>query len=127
MNPPLTPPRHLTLPIIHHLIAAYKTWHEFLPHTARDVRYTLGAKIDTALIETLELIFIASYLGPQQKLPSLQKARTHLDIAKFFLHILWDIKALDNKKYISLSEQLDEIGKMLGGWIKGIEAKTPAR
>ena len=28
----------------------------------------------------------------------------------------WDIKALDNKKYIALSEALSEPGKMLGGW-----------
>ena len=118
MDEHLTPPRHLTLPIVQHLIGAYKIWHEFLPHTARDVRYTLGAKIDAALLETIELIFTASYLGPQQKLPSLQRAVAKLDLTKFFFHILWDMKALDNKKYLALSERFDEIGKMLGGWIK---------
>jgi len=30
---------------------------------------------------------------------------------------------MDTKKYISLSEKLDEIGKMLGGWIRGISIK----
>ena len=30
--------------------------------------------------------------------------------------ILWEIKCLDNKKYITLSLKLDEVGKMLGGW-----------
>jgi len=39
-------------------------------------------------------------------------------LLKFFLRISWEIKAVDNKKYIALSERLDEIGKMLGGWIK---------
>jgi hypothetical protein len=126
MDTPLTPPpRHLTLPIIQHLITAYKAWHEFLPHTTRDVRYTLGAKIDDSLLETIELIFTASYLGKQQKLPYLQRATSKLDLAKFFLHIMWDMKALDNKRYLALSEQLNDIGKMLGGWRKGLEAKTP--
>jgi hypothetical protein len=50
-----------------------------------------------------------------------------LDIAKFFLQILWDVGALDNQKYILLSEKLDEVGKQLGGWIKGLESKPPAR
>jgi len=30
--------------------------------------------------------------------------------------VLWETKTLDNKKYILLSQKLDEIGKMLGGW-----------
>ena len=30
--------------------------------------------------------------------------------------VLWETKSLDNKKYIVLSEKLEEIGKMLGGW-----------
>jgi hypothetical protein len=107
------------------LVTAYKTWHEFLPHTSRDVRYTLGAKIDGTLLETIELIFIASYLGPQQKIPYLQKAAARLDLTKFFLHTMWDMKALDNKRYLELSEKLNDIGKMLGGWRKGLEAKTP--
>jgi hypothetical protein len=30
--------------------------------------------------------------------------------------ILWEIKSIDTKKYIALSEPIHEIGKMLGGW-----------
>jgi tyrosine-protein phosphatase YwqE len=29
-----------------------------------------------------------------------------------------DIKAIDDKKYILIEANLDEIGRMLGGWIK---------
>jgi hypothetical protein len=78
----------------------------------------LGIKIDTLFIETTELIFTASRLARDQKLPFLQKASAKLDMLKFFLQISWEIKSLDNKKYIILSEHLDEIGKMLGGWQK---------
>jgi hypothetical protein len=118
MNSPVTPPRHLTLPIIQHLIAAYRLWHEFLPHLPKDARYTLGAKIDALLIDAIELIFSATYLSREQKLPYLQKATAKLDTAKFFLQILWEVKALDNKKYAALSEKLNEIGRMLGGWMR---------
>jgi hypothetical protein len=93
----------------------------------KDFRYSLGTKIDRSLIETAELLFIASYLGKEQKIPYLRKANVRLDIAKFFLQILWDVGALDNQKYILLSEKLDEAGKQLGGWIKGLESKPPAR
>jgi hypothetical protein len=30
--------------------------------------------------------------------------------------ILWETKSLDTKKYIALSEKMDEVGRMLGGW-----------
>lgn len=45
---------------------------------------------------------------------------------KFLLRIAWEIKILNNQKYATLSEPLYEIGKMLGGWKKGLESKTPA-
>lgn len=117
-NPLGTPPPAGRLPILERLIAAYKLWHEFLPHLPKDARYTLSEKIDVLFIETTELIFVAGYLDKSQKLPYLQKAAGKLDLLKFFLQILWEIKALDNKKYIALSEQLDEIGRMLGGWLR---------
>ena len=93
----------------------------------KDFRYSLGTKIDRSLIETAELLFVASYLGKEQKLPYLQKANVRLDVAKFFLQILWDVNALDNQKYILLSEKFDEVGRRLGGWIKGMQSKPPAR
>ena len=39
-----------------------------------------------------------------------------VDTIKVLLEVLWETKSLDNKKYIDLSEPLNEIGKMLGGW-----------
>ncbi|MDE2020177.1 MAG: four helix bundle protein [Patescibacteria group bacterium] len=95
-----------------------------MPHVPKDFRYSLGAKIDRSLIEVAELLFVASYLPPQQKIPYLQKANTRLDLAKFFLQILWDVGGLDVKKYILLSEKLNEIGRELGGWINGLASKS---
>lgn len=87
----------------------------------------MAAKIDSLFIETIESVFIATYLGKNQKLPYLQKATTKLDLVKFFLQILWEIKVLDNKKYITLSEALDKIGRMLGGWARKFLRETPAK
>lgn len=38
------------------------------------------------------------------------------DAMKIFLLILWETKSLDNKKYLAISEKINEIGRMLGGW-----------
>ena len=90
-------------------------------------RSTLPVKIDSLFIETTEAIVIASYLTSKEKIPFVRKASTKLDLLKFFLQVAWEIKALDNKKYIALSERVDEIGKMLGGWIKQLLKRTSAQ
>lgn len=113
------------LSIINKLVTAYKLWHGFLPHIPKTSRYSLGIKIDNLFMETTECIFIASKLNKEQKLPFLQKASAKLDMLKFFLQIAWEIKSLDNKKYITLSEQLNEIGRMLGGWQRQFLKQNP--
>ena len=118
------PPR--PLPVIQRLVSVYKLWLEFQNNIPKKLRHTLGEKIDSYFLDTIELLFTASYLGKEQKIPYLQKAGNKLDVLKFFLQIAWEIKALDNKKYILLSEQLNEIGKMVGGWNKGLQKRNPA-
>lgn len=93
---------------------------------AKTSRYTLGQKIDDLFIEIAESILLGSYLSKEQKLPLLQKAITKLDLLKFFLQVAWETRTMDERHYAALSEPLHEIGRMLGGWKKGIENKTPA-
>lgn len=87
-------------------------------------RYTLGDKIDARFIQVLEFLYVASYQSMGEKLPILQKALTGVDTLKFFLRIAWEVQALDSKKYASLSEGLQKVGKEVGGWRKGIQIKT---
>ena len=111
---------HGTLPIIQRFIAVYKLWHEWRDHFPKKSRYTLGGKIDALFLDTIGFLFTASYLSREQKLLVLQRAGSKLDLLKFFLQVAWELKALDNKKYIALSEPLVEIGRMLGGWIRQV-------
>ena len=108
-------------------MSSYKLWHEFLPHVPKDARYTIGEKIDALLITATELTLTASYLGKNQKLPYVQRAAIKIDMVKFFLQILWEVKAIDTKKYIALSEKYNEIGRMLGGWARQLNKQNPAR
>ena len=87
-----------------------------MPHIPKTARYTLGSKIDSYFTDTIECIVSATYLPREHKGVSIQAAISKLDTLKFFLQIVWEIKALDTKKYGLLSEKLYEIGKMLGGW-----------
>ena len=117
---------HTLLPILQRFIAAYKLWYHYRNSIPKQSRFTLGTKVDTLFLDALEILFTAGYLGKHEKLPLLHKANSKLDVLKFFLQIGWELKVLDTKKYAELSHALNEVGKMLGGWRRGLESKTPA-
>lgn len=112
------------LPVTQHVIEVYKSWYILRDHLPKKARYVLGEKIESILLELSELLFIASYQNEKDKLPTLEGAVKKIDILKFFLRIAWELKALDNKKYLAISEKVQAIGKMVGGWKRGLLTKT---
>ncbi|MFH1206976.1 MAG: four helix bundle protein [Patescibacteria group bacterium] len=110
-----TPPPRL-LPVLQKVKSTYLLWFGYFQTIPKTHRHTLGQRIDTLFIETIEAIATASFLGRTEKLPYVRRAIQKTDTLKILLMILWETKSLDNKKYIVLSVKIDEIGKMLGGW-----------
>ena len=96
--------------------SAYLLWYGYYQTLPKTQRYSLGQRIDTLFIEIIEAVATASFLNRGEKLPYVRRAIQKLDALKILLMILWETKALDNKKYGALSAPLNEIGKMLGGW-----------
>jgi len=107
---------------------AYQYWQALHRNFPKTERFSLGQKISQTFIEVLELSFTASYLAPEQKLILLTKASSRLDVLKFFVQLAWESKLIPTEKYAELSKRLDEIGRMLGGWRKGLlQKKTLTR
>lgn len=121
----VTPPRSNLLPVIEHILAVYKLWHIYKDHFPQKAKYTLGDTIDSRFIFVLELLFTATYQTKEQKVPTLARIQTGIDMINFLLRIAWEVKALDTKKYAELGEKLTEAGRMIGGWRRGLESKTP--
>ncbi|MDD2753414.1 MAG: four helix bundle protein [Candidatus Portnoybacteria bacterium] len=94
----------------------YLLWYGYYLVLPKTHRHTLGQKIDNLLVEIIEAIAIAIFLKPEEKISYVRIAIRKTDTLKIFLMILWETKSLDNKKYIALSEKLNEVGRMLGGW-----------
>jgi hypothetical protein len=123
----LPPPNgnFINLPVLQKTADAYKLWQNCLATFPKLLKYSLGQKIDSCLIDAVELILTASFTGKNYKLAIIQKASVKLDATKFFLQIAWELKALDNKKFATVSVPLVEIGKMLGGWQRQLIKETP--
>lgn len=131
MNHQLPPPpssTNLRLPVV--LVkakSAYALWFKALADFPKSYRHNLGGKVDGYFLELLENIFVSLYLSGDHKINRLTISISKLDGVKFFLQLAWENKCLATNQYSLLSSQLDEIGKMLGGWRKGLENKTPPK
>lgn len=115
------------LPVVEHVLSVYKTWYGYRDNFPKKSRYTLGDKIDTRFLNVLEFLSIATYQGVAEKIPTLERSLAGVDTLKFLLRIAWEIRAIDEKKYAVLSEGLQEAGRQIGGWIKGLKTKTSAK
>lgn len=89
----------------------------------KTTRHTLGYKIDEHFLKMLSYVYLATYQSPSEKIFTLSRAITQLDLAKFLLSIAWESKVIPDNHYIKLSTDLDEIGRMLGGWKKRLDKK----
>lgn len=83
-----TPPDGI-LPVITHALSVYKLWHGYKNNFPKNLRFTLGEKIDLIFISILEYLFIASYQSKDEKLPTLSQALKKTDLLKFFLRVSW--------------------------------------
>ncbi|MFH1648900.1 MAG: four helix bundle protein [Patescibacteria group bacterium] len=114
MPPPL-------LPIIKHTKDSYLVWFDYFQKLPKIHRYTLGLKIDNLFIEIIEGLSAASFSKSSEKQTPIKNTIRKNDTLKVLMMILWESKSIDNKKYIILSKQLNELGKMLGGWLSHLQ------
>lgn len=87
-------------------------------------RYTLGQKLDNVTLDIFELLFSVP-LNPN-KTSILQEMSIKLDLLKVLLRLAKDNQCLRVKDYLTLQANLQEIGRMLGGWIRKRLSKEPA-
>ena len=104
------------MPLVEKIKNLYLIWFQYYQTIPKTHRHSLGQRIDTLFVEIIEALATAGFLAREEKLPYVRLAIRKVDTLKIFLMMLWETKSIDNKKYITLSVKIDEIGKMLGGW-----------
>ena len=108
----------LDIPIFKKSYDLYKDFYNLRLSVPKQYRYTLWQKCESLLVEVLEGILYASQQTKSEKLPTLEKTSVRLNFLRICIRLMKDVKAIDGKKYIIIEANLDEIGRMLGGWIK---------
>jgi hypothetical protein len=83
-------------------------------------RFSLGERLQSITLELLEGLLYANQLPNNLKRTTLIPLSAKLDLLKLLVRLAFETKCIDPKKYLTLQIFLQEIGKMLGGWIRSL-------
>jgi hypothetical protein len=83
-------------------------------------RYTLGQRCENLTLDFFTLLLRANQTKNFSRKNILLEASSILDLLKILIRATKDVGAISEKKYLELQSYLQEICKMLGGWIKTI-------
>lgn len=70
----------------------------------------------------METLVMAKNAPKTLKAGYLIKASSKLEVAILKLRLLLDIKLINETKIFQIQTKLDEIGRMLGGWLKSVQS-----
>jgi len=115
--------QQLDIPIIHKTYELYRTLHEIKKSIPKMERYTLWQRSENTALDILEGILRVGYLQQEKRPEQLIQVSAQVDLLRVFLRLSLDVKAINQKKYIGLQQAIDEIGRMLGGWMKSLKQK----
>ncbi len=111
------------IPIFKKTYNLYKTFYGYRNLIPKQDRYTICERCDTLILDVLQNILAASKLQKSEKLAALEVASSQTQLSAC-LHPAYERdEAIDNKKYLALQEMIDEIGRMLGGWIRSVSRR----
>ena len=89
----------------------------------RSFKFTLGDRLHNHLSDLLELLIEAYYAPKSEKNNILLKVNIKLEILRYFFRLGFDLGLYSNH-FGTIAKQLDEIGRMTGGWIKSLQQKN---
>lgn len=93
-------------------------------HTAvrqfpKSERHVLGAEVRHSMWTLLRLVVVCN--KRYHKKTTMQDLDAELDLLRCYIRVAMTLGYLDFRPYEHWAKLLDEIGRMIGGWMKSIE------
>jgi hypothetical protein len=106
----------LNAPIFTETYNMYRTLHEWRNSIPKGDRYCLWKDVEQTCLQLVKLLLTISHSSNKKLV--LEQYSVQLNILRVLLRLAKDTKLIDVKKYATIQEKIDTIGRMLGGWIK---------
>ena len=82
----------------------------------RAQKFLLGDRIQSAALDVLEGLIEATYT--RNRAPVLRAVNLKLEKLRQLVRLATDLQILDLRRYEHAARTLDEIGRLVGGWLK---------
>ena len=82
-------------------------------------RHTLGQRLDDHLTDVLEGLIRARF-DAAEGAALLRQVNTSLELLRFQFRLAKDLRCLTIDSYEFASREVNEIGRMVGGWLKSL-------
>ena len=97
-----------------------------LNHTGKfpkSFRFSIAVRLENSVLEFTELVAVANMRS--SKLQGLHEADEVLTRLRLLFRMSFEMKFINLASYEFGSQQIAELGKMLGGWIKKVMSEKP--
>jgi len=88
----------------------------------RNQKFILGDRIETAALDVLDSLIAATYTRGRGRL--LADANLGLERLRFFMRLSCELRLIDMRRYEHAARSIDDVGRMVGGWVKAHDART---
>jgi hypothetical protein len=109
-----------TLPIINRTYDLYKAVAEIVTHMEKRWRYGIGQSTEKSVLDCLSRLIMAKNAPKPLKMPYLIEASSHLELTTLKLRLCLECKAANETQIFQTQALAQEIGRMLGGWIRSL-------
>jgi hypothetical protein len=89
----------------------------------RAQKFLLGDRLQTTALDVMERLIDAAY--SRDKAALLVRANLSLEKLRFLFRLAHDLRYMDTRRYEFAARALDDIGRMVGGWLKANRAPAP--
>jgi hypothetical protein len=89
----------------------------------RSRRFTLGQRLESGLVDVLELLVEAAYTRNKEK--PLRRANLGLEVVRYLWRLAYELKAVAIRQYEHGAKLMDELGRQIGGWLRSTGQSQP--
>jgi len=110
--------QYLYLPIYIKTYEFIKFVYRVIQQFRKEYKYTLGAELQQIIWQILDEVVKTNSLPDNQKRAGIEKISQLFDKFKIRFRFAYEIGLLTDKKFGIAQKEIEEIGKMIGGWQK---------
>jgi hypothetical protein len=108
----------LHLPIYIKTYEFIKVIYRIVRQFRKEYKYTLGAELQQIIWQILDGIIRTNSLPDSRKKDGIEEISQLFDKFKIRLRFAYEIGLLTDKKFGIIQKEIEEIGRMIGGWQK---------